>query len=148
MFVPHHIPYECWISCQLGHTSPPQSRGNLSPSHLPVCLLLCTMSPTPLPAFQAINSLLRGSSLFMGRELPDDARGHSQGDILLWPQKVTIKDQHTGSFLKYIPNPICKIKYTKLTQRPIFLPEREKSSLTPHHIPIPSALQYWILSVG
>lgn len=86
----------------------------------------------------------------MDRELPDEARGHSQGNLLylnaLRPQKVMIKDQYIVSFLK------SSIKYTKLNihkliQGSVFLPGRGQSLPFLQHVPIVNTLQCWILSL-
>lgn len=88
--------------------------------------------------------------LFMNRELPDEARGHSQGNLLhpsaFRPQEVIIKDQHTASFLK------PSIKYTKLNIHKlfpgsIFLPSKGQSLPFLQHVPIVDILQCWILSL-
>lgn len=88
--------------------------------------------------------------LFMDKDLPDEARGHSQENLLhpsaFRPQEVIIKDQHTAFFLK------PSIKYTKLNihkmiQGSIFLPGRRQSLPFLQHVPIINTLQCWTLSL-
>lgn len=67
--------------------------------------------------------------LFMDRELPDEARGHSQGKLLhpsaFRPHEVMIKDQHAASFLK------PSTKYKKLNMHKLISTrQRTKSPIS------------------
>lgn len=156
----YHTPYQCWLSPQLDYTSPPTLRGTTPPNHFLPCLPFSLMFSTLLPTFLASNSQNLGSSgsiqsacSWVGRwqvRPGDTAKGMfciPALAALLRTQKVTIKDQHTASFLKHRIQ-YAKLNISKLTQGSIFLLDREHSLLVLHHIPMPTALQCWILSLG
>ena len=145
--------YECCIAPQLGHTSLPTPTPNSLWSPSPS---LCNVFHSPLPSFQASNSQIPGPS---GRaESACSWVGSYQGKSGTPPRgppashtaspaqaSESCNQGPTHNILHETQHPVCKLSIPKLT-RSLFFYQRTKSPGS-HHIPIPSTLQDWILSL-